>query len=463
MNTSRESPLTASTRRTFLAGTVGTLGLLAASGRARAGYSPDVVAGVPYLPQRQYPTMGTDDANPTAVVYLNLSDPAAQDFVQGNLEDIVETYVLPGLLNVELRFLAYDPDAPSRELDGGEDNLALSSRTAYGVWDLEPGNFWQFLEFVFWNFTTRAYSVAGLESVCRRGGVRNYVKVPSNAADGRWDGMVRAATEEARRYNLRAPYVPTLRFLRDYKDGRAWHIVDWVAARLDRVDEGGVSRRTLLPGTKYSTPMYVIDSGRSGPTALVVGGIHGDEAAGYTTAERIATLRPTGGRLIVIPRANRPAIATSSRYTSDGDLNRQFPTGSTPTSTLARAIWDVVETYDPDVVVDLHTARGIYKYDNSVGQAIFPTPAGATVGADACELVNDLLIDDAPYPSYYDFDRGNLLSGARPMLVHKCYGDRRLPAYLVETTRKGTDFSDRLAWEYTAAVNLLDAHGMFVC
>jgi hypothetical protein len=462
MNPSRESPRS-TTRRTFLAGTAGTLGLLAVSGRARAGFSPDVIAGVPYLPRRQYPTMGTDDDNPTAVVYLNLSDPASQDFVQGNLEDIVETYVLPGLLNVELRFLAYDPDAPSRELDGGEDNLGLSSRTAYGVWDIEPENFWQFLEFTFWKFTTRTYYDWRLEALLREAGVRNYLKIPWLAVTGRWDGMVRAGSEEAARFNLREPYLPTLRLLRDYKDGRVSHILDWIAVRLARIDEGRVTRRTLLPGTKYATSLYVIDSGKPGPTALVVGGIHGNEPEGYTTAERIATLRPTGGKLVVLPRANRPAIEDRVRSTRDGDLNRQFPTGSRPTSTLARAIWEVVEKYDPDVVVDLHSARGIYKHDSSVGQAIFPTPAGTAHAADACDMVNDLFVSRTDLPGYYDFDLGNDLDGARPLLVHKCYGDRRLPAYIVETTRKGTHFDDCLTWEFAAAVNLLDAHGLFAC
>jgi hypothetical protein len=451
------------TRRTLLAGTAGALALLAGSRRASADYAPGVVAGAPTLPGRQYPTMGTDESNPTAVVYLNLSDPAARTFVQGSLEDIVETYVRPGHLNVELRFLAYDPADPGRELDGGASELALSARTATGVWDLEPGNFWQFFEYAFWNFSTWSYTEWRLESLLRAGGVRNYVKIPSLAGEGRWDGAVRAATEEAQRFSLSTPYVPTVRLLADTTDGRDAEVLDWIAAGLDRVAEGSVTHRTLLPGTKYATPLHVIDSGRPGPTALVVGGVHGDEEAGYATAARIAELRPTTGRLVVLPEANRPAIAAGLRATREGDLNRQFPTGRTPTSRLARAVWDVVERYDPDVVVDCHTARGIYKHGSSVGQAIFPTVAGARHAADACDRVNDLYFAHDDRPHYYDFDRGNLLDGDRPMLVHKCYGDRRLPAYIVETTRKRTRLEERLVWESTAVVSLLDAHGVHCC
>ncbi|MFC5367612.1 succinylglutamate desuccinylase/aspartoacylase family protein [Salinirubrum litoreum] len=456
-------PTTTTARRTFLAGALGTLGLLAGSRRVSADYVPGVVATAPSLPDRQHPTMGTDESNPTAVVFLTLSDPAARTFVRGRLEDVVETYVRPGHLNVELRFLAYDPADPARELDGGAGELALSSRTAAGVWALEPGNFWRFFEYAFWNFSTWPYTERRLESLLRAGGVRNHVKIPSLAGEGRWDETVRAATEEARRFSLRAPYVPTVRLLADTTDGRDSGLLDWLAGRLDRVAEGSVTRRTLLPGTKYATPLHVIDSGRPGPTALVVGGVHGDEEAGFATANRLTDLRPATGRVVVLPEANRPAIAAGRRATREGDLNRQFPTGRTPTSRLAHAIWDVVERYDPDVVVDCHTARGIYNHDSSVGQAIFPTVAGAGIAGDACDRVNDLFFAHDDRPHYYDFDRGNLLDGDRPMLVHKCYGDRRLPAYIVETTRKRTRLEERLVWEFTAVVSLLDAHGVRCC
>lgn len=454
---------TGTTRRRFLA-TAGATTLLGVggTGRVRAGFVPGVVGTAPTLPSRLFPTMGTDDRNPTAVVYVNLSSLASQQFVQGNFEDIVREYVLPGLLNVEVRFLAYDPAGPTTELDGGEDALPLSSRTAYGVWRLEPENFWTWFEYAFWNFTTRTYTVDRLEATLRSGGVRNYVKIPSEAADGRWESLVRATTEDAGRYGVRTPYVPTIRLLRDFKDPRVSHILDWIAVRLGRLDEGSVEVKSLLPGTKYETPYYVIDSGRRGPTAMVTGGIHGNEPEGYTTAELLTYLRPTGGRMVVLPRANRPAIEAGVRSTDDGDLNRQFPTGEPPTTRLARAIWDLVVEYDPDVVVDQHSARGVYNHDESVGQAVFPTVAGAEEAADACDLVNDLLIDGSSYPAYYDFDRGNLLDGSRALFVHKLYGERELPGYIVETTRAETAFDDCLVWEFTAARDLLWAHELFL-
>ncbi|CQR48772.1 M14 family metallopeptidase [Haloferax massiliensis] len=202
-------------------------------------------------------------------------------------------------------------------------------------------------------------------------------------------------------------------------------------------------------------------SGKPGPTAFVVGGVHGEEPQGYHAADQLRHLRPTGGKLVVVPRANRPAIEIGARYTEDGDLNRQFPTGSEPTSKLARALWDELQSHDPDVVVDLHSSSGIYRYDGKVGQAVFSTPATPENAGNACDYVNDCYIDRSAYPSHYDFDWSGSLSGSRPLFVHKAYGDLRLPGYIVETTRKGTTLEDAVTWGVAVARSLLWQHEVY--
>lgn len=447
------------TRRHFLTATAG-LGVLGLVGtrRASAAFTPGVVGTAPYLRDRLYPTMGTDDENPTLVVYVNFLSERSQYFVQHNLEDIVREYVLPGRLNVEVRFLSYRPDAIDTYLVGDDEGEARAARAGHGVWDVEPENFWTFFEFMFWNFTTKTYTHERLEAYMDLAGVRNITKIANRAYDDRYDSLVRGATDEAVRYGV--PDVPRVRLLRDHKNGNYGDIVGWVRRRIDRVEEGSVSTHSLLPGTKYETPVYVIDSGQPGPTAFVVGGMHGEEPQGYTAAMHVARLRPTGGKLVVVPYANAPAIGIGARYTVDGDLNRQFPTGEEPTSTLARALWDELVAHDPDVVVDLHSSSGIYKYDGKVGQAVFPTRAAPTNAVSVCTRVNEQYLDRSEYPSYYDFDCGNTLDGSRPLLIHKVYGDLRLPGYIVETTRKATHFEDAVTWEVAAARDLLWQHGM---
>jgi hypothetical protein len=438
----------------------GILGTVGSVPSVTAEFSPGVVGTAPTLSDRRHPTMGIDDENPTLVAYVNFLSADSRYFVQHNLENLVREYVLPGELNVELRLLSYRPGAPDSYLVGDDEGEARAARAAYGVWDVEPENFWRFFEYMFWNLTTGAYTHARLESDMALAGVRNTTKIANRAYENRYDGLVRSATEEAVRYGI--PGVPRVRLLRDHKDGTYADIVGWCRRRIDRVAEGSVDVHSLLPGTKYETPVHVIDSGRAGPTGVVVGGVHGSEPEGYVTAEQFTHLRPTGGKLVVLPYANRPAVEAKAYYTDDGNLNRQFPTGEEPTSTLARAIWDEIVSHDPDVVVDLHSSNGIYGYDGGVGQAIFPTRAAPEAATKACTVVNEHYVDPSDYPTHYDFTTGNQLDGSRPLLVHKVYGELHLPGYIVETTRKETYLDDAVSWEFAAARDVLWRNGVLL-
>jgi hypothetical protein len=289
-------------------------------------------------------------------------------------------------------------------------------------------------------------------------GVRNITKIANRAYEDRYDGLVRGATDEAVRYGI--PDVPRVRLLRDHKHGSYSDILGWIRTRLDRVDEGSVRTHSLLPGTEYETPVFVVDSGKPGPTAFVVGGVHGDEPEGYTAAKHVTRLRPTGGTLVVVPYANEPAVDIEAHYTSDGDLNQQFPTGREPTSLLARALWDEIVSADPDVVVDLHSSSGIFGHDGKVGQATFPTRSTPENAVRSCAYLNEHYLDLSEYPTHYDFDCGNTLDGSYPRLIHKVYGDLHLPGYIVETTRKSTYFEDAVTWEVALARDLLWRHGL---
>ncbi len=64
-----------------------------------------------------------------------------------------------------------------------------------------------------------------------------------------------------------------------------------------------------LKGTPGDTDVYVLDSGKNGGNALVLGGTHGNEPSGYVTATLLAeNARPTAGKLLVIPCANASAV-----------------------------------------------------------------------------------------------------------------------------------------------------------
>ncbi|WP_049970953.1 M99 family carboxypeptidase catalytic domain-containing protein [Haladaptatus cibarius] len=215
---------------------------------------------------------------------------------------------------------------------------------------------------------------------------------------------------------------------------------------------------TILSGTEHATDVFVREEG-NGPTALVVGGMHGDEESGYRAATDIAEWQIAGGTLVVLPKANQVAIRANSREGENGDLNRQFPPGEEPETELARAIWDVVSRHDPDVVLDLHRSVGIYGYhESSVGQVIWPTDAGkaSEYAKQTTEYLNESVV---PWSMpLHAFRRGGEITGTSSMLVHKVAGDLSRPGYIFETTEFFVDTETRVRWTKKATEDLLSRH-----
>ncbi len=151
---------------------------------------------------------------------------------------------------------------------------------------------------------------------------------------------------------------------------------------------------TLAPGTKYATDLFIIDSGKPGPVVMIVGGVHGNETAGYTAAAEVSDWEIEKGTLLVLPEANKLAISRDVRYlSSEGDLNRDFPQASTESAdnTLSKAIWSALKKYDVDWLMDMHEGYDYYKNTStsSVGQSLIYYPNSSTK-TTASEIVNTL-------------------------------------------------------------------------
>ncbi|WP_049970750.1 M99 family carboxypeptidase catalytic domain-containing protein [Haladaptatus cibarius] len=209
---------------------------------------------------------------------------------------------------------------------------------------------------------------------------------------------------------------------------------------------------TIRTGTSEETTVYVREADADGPTVMVVGGMHGDEANGYTAAQKIADWRIDAGKLVVLPEANVKAIRNDSRVYNGGiDLNRQFPAGSEPTTALAREIWDVVVSENIDFLFDLHSSYGIYSSDDGgVGQGIFSTRAASATGhrKELVSYLNKNYIAD----STYDYSGYSSSDGSSPMLKHKVGADLDTGAIIFETTRKNGRPLSQQVRETTAAV-----------
>ena len=117
------------------------------------------------------------------------------------------------------------------------------------------------------------------------------------------------------------------------------------------------------PGSHWLTPtvvLHVIEGREPGPTVLMQAGIHGDEVAGVHALSELLEegLRPTRGRLLVVPVMNAPAYRARLRAAPGGlDLNRCFPgDASAPERErrLARTFMDLVLEERPALVCTLH-------------------------------------------------------------------------------------------------------------
>ncbi|XVH33539.1 M99 family carboxypeptidase catalytic domain-containing protein (plasmid) [Haloferacaceae archaeon DSL9] len=219
--------------------------------------------------------------------------------------------------------------------------------------------------------------------------------------------------------------------------------------------------RTVLPDTAWETDAYRVAGNESGPTALVFGGVHGDEINGYRVAESMLDWEVETGSLVVVPHANPIAVKRNTRTGPEGDLNRQFPPGEEPTTELARALWELTTDTDPDVVLDLHRSRGILGTHNMwVGQTIFPTNAGDAVehARAVIEQMNDEVV---PWTMRsHRFRLGNVADGSSTPLIHKVAGELSRPGYLTELTDFLLSPATQRRWTTELAERLLERHGV---
>src|SRR3954452_14734101 len=108
-------------------------------------------------------------------------------------------------------------------------------------------------------------------------------------------------------------------------------------------------------------PIVTVANG-GGPTAVVLGGVHGDEPEGQVAALNLAReLRPehVNGRVIVIPCVSIDASRAYTRlWPSGANMNRSFP--GSPTGPADEQLAHFLSTQlfpRSDIVVDMHSGH----------------------------------------------------------------------------------------------------------
>jgi len=117
----------------------------------------------------------------------------------------------------------------------------------------------------------------------------------------------------------------------------------------------------LPSGNRISIFTYIFRSKNPGPTALILGGMHGDEINGVEIVSRTISDNFFGnlssGSVIVIPLLNIFGFINYSRDVPDGkDVNRSFP-GNMNGSLASRVARMITKKILPliDFGIDFHT------------------------------------------------------------------------------------------------------------
>lgn len=200
-------------------------------------------------------------------------------------------------------------------------------------------------------------------------------------------------------------------------------------------EEGG---GVLAAGTRFETPWVQIDGAAPGPTVFIVGGMHGNEPAGYVAAETITHWSIARGRLVVVPRACAPAIAADERTTpglpeKEANLNRHFPSEAPPHAGIAAELWALVETQEPDWLLDLHEGYDIKRVNSkSVGRSVIACDDPlAREMAEVLVALADSTIESSEH--YFTLLR-NPIAGS---LARAAWDRLGIRSMIVETTFKG--------------------------
>ncbi|HEU5253293.1 MAG TPA: M14 family zinc carboxypeptidase [Solirubrobacterales bacterium] len=144
--------------------------------------------------------------------------------------------------------------------------------------------------------------------------------------------------------------------------------------------DAAADRRQTIGRSVQGRPIVLFSAGPSSPAlkVLVVGAIHGDEAAGMRIALRlIAGAAPPGTELQVVPTINPDGIAAGTRGNAHGvDLNRNFPhrwrplsggeySGPAPLSEPeTRAAHTLIRREQPDITIWFHQPFGLVDRPN---------------------------------------------------------------------------------------------------
>ena len=132
----------------------------------------------------------------------------------------------------------------------------------------------------------------------------------------------------------------------------------------------------LCEGTPMQTEVVVLTAAEPGETLYLIAGIHGDEVASFSAADRMKDMELKSGTLCILSPANAAGAASKSRHVApEQDGNRTFPGDpeGNEAEQLAYAIFEDVKRVNPAFVFDLHEAIVVAQNRDFLGSSLIYT------------------------------------------------------------------------------------------
>jgi len=229
---------------------------------------------------------------------------------------------------------------------------------------------------------------------------------------------------------------------------------------------------TFFSQTQHPLKVYYLEGNEPGPTVMIQAGIQGDETTGFYTAQLLSNASLQKGNLIIVPRANIPAILKGKRLINV-DLNRRFDQEYSRfyEDRLARAIRFLIGQCD--AFVHLHEGSGFYhpNYINSLrnpnrwGQSFIIDSAVYKDEVHLAKHVKKTLprVNSKIVPAQYRFELFNTKTGSpdtkhpeqRKSLTYYALNTLEIPAMAIEVSKNITNKPLKLKHQLMATQKLL--------
>ena len=233
-------------------------------------------------------------------------------------------------------------------------------------------------------------------------------------------------------------------------------LVAVTGAWLSRCPAEQMARQVVMAGTPYEAPYYVkIGDEGWGPKVCVIGGLHGNETAGYVAAGKLANWQITRGVLIVMPEAHQAAIRRHERA-YPGNMNAMFPGDpkGDAMQQLAYAIWRVIDYHRPSLLLTLHESIGYHKrLPSNYGYTLCHDFAVLNTFTDLCLLRANA---DIPDPLH----QFGVFVEPHPVCPTYCaWSKLRIPATSIETCMED-DLALRVQYQLMMCMAFFDEAGL---